>query len=384
MYPILVEIPSPWGDIPIYSYGVMLGTSLIVAWYFIMKVGARLEGLHRELMANTFLVTAITAIVASRLLYIFTNLDDFDTFAKWFEFRQGGLVAYGGFIGGVGGSWFYLSRKKVPFGAWADLVAPTLGSGLFFTRIGCYLYGCDFGKPLAPDAPAWLRGWGTFPRWSFDASSFACDASVNGSPAFNHHTRTLDLATDAAYSLPVHPTQLYESAVGFVLFGVSVLVLKKRQYRGQVLLAFFALYGVWRFFVEYVRDDPERGAAFGFSTSQLISLAMIPLCLLLHVILLKRKRERGEPAIPAHARDGASLDAEDEAAGKKSSKAVASAKSSTVRKKGKKAVRRSPKRSDDESPAREGVTDEPASDGDGAAPALDEKKKRRKRKKKRG
>ena len=38
MHPILVEIPMPWGTLPVYSYGVMLGTSLIFAWYFIHGV----------------------------------------------------------------------------------------------------------------------------------------------------------------------------------------------------------------------------------------------------------------------------------------------------------------------------------------------------------
>ena len=44
-----------------------------------------------------------------------------------------------------------------------------------------------------------------------------------------------------------------------------------------LLLSVAGLYGVWRFLIEYVRDDPERGSAFGFSTSQLISLAIVPL-----------------------------------------------------------------------------------------------------------
>ena len=100
MHPVLLSIPTPWGAIPIYSYGVMLGSSLLLAWYFIMYMGKRIEGYNRELLASCFTWTAVGAIVGARLLYIFTNLDAYDSFGAWFDLRSGGLVAYGGFLGG--------------------------------------------------------------------------------------------------------------------------------------------------------------------------------------------------------------------------------------------------------------------------------------------
>ncbi|MCA9607714.1 MAG: prolipoprotein diacylglyceryl transferase, partial [Myxococcales bacterium] len=99
MHPVLFEIPMPWGDQPVYSYGVMLGTSLLVAWYTIMWLGAKKESLSAELMRNTFIVTAISAIVSSRLLYVATNPDEFHSFGDVFNLQGGGLVAYGGFLG---------------------------------------------------------------------------------------------------------------------------------------------------------------------------------------------------------------------------------------------------------------------------------------------
>ena len=57
-------------------------------------------------------------------------------------------------------------------------------------------------------------------------------------------------------------------------------------------------YGVWRFFIELVRDDPERGALAGFSTSQLISLALIPIAAFAYYTLHRRAKELGFPAVP--------------------------------------------------------------------------------------
>src|SRR5688572_9888437 len=109
MHPILFEIPTPWGELPIYSYGVMLGTSMIVAWYVVMWLGER-EGLHREALANTFIITAVSAIVGARLLYVLTNPNEFDSIGDLFALRRGGLVAYGGFLGGFVGALAYLKR----------------------------------------------------------------------------------------------------------------------------------------------------------------------------------------------------------------------------------------------------------------------------------
>lgn len=278
MHPVLFEIPTPWGDVPIYSYGVMLGASMIAAWYVVMYLGEKKEGFAREMMANCFIVTAVVAIAMSRVLYILTNLDQFSSPAQWFALRSGGLVAYGGFLGGLLGSWIYLRVKKASLLGWADVVAPALGIGLGLTRLGCYLYGCDFGAPLGEDAPSWLRDWGTFPR-----------REDGGSPAWAHHVSEYDLSPTADYSLSVHPTQLYESLFGFVLFALALLVWRRRRFRGQVILTVTILYGVWRFLIEYVRDDPERGFYAGFSTSQIISLVLVPVAAFLYQALRKRQ-----------------------------------------------------------------------------------------------
>jgi phosphatidylglycerol:prolipoprotein diacylglycerol transferase len=299
MHPVLVSIPTPWGAIPIYSYGVMLGSSLLLAWYFIMYMGKRIEGYNKELLASCFTWTAVGAIIGARLLYIFTNIDDYESFGSWFDLRSGGLVAYGGFLGGFLSAWLFWRMKKIPLIPFADIAVPTLASGLMLTRVGCYLYGCDYGRPLKESAPDFLKSAGTFPKWDTSAyPSFACDQTINGSPAYHHHLSEGLIPEDAVASLAVHPTQIYESVAGLALFAFSFWLLNKRKFRGQVLVSVGALYGLWRFFIEYLRDDPERGFAFGFSTSQLISLALIPVCAIAYIHLKKRAEEHGDIALP--------------------------------------------------------------------------------------
>jgi phosphatidylglycerol:prolipoprotein diacylglycerol transferase len=273
MHPILFEIPTPWGPLPIYSYGVMLGTSMILGWSIVMYFGKR-EAYFRDpkqnedFLANAFIVCALSALAGSRVLYMITNPQEFDSIAQFFAFRRGGLVAYGGFLGGFFAAIVWVRQMKgIQLLRFSDGAAPALGLGLGLTRIGCYLYGCDFGGRLEDDAPGWLQTLGTFPHWDDNT----------GSPAWIYHVQEEGLEHSAAHSYPVHPTQIYESLAGFSLFALTLFVWSRRKFHGQVLLTLAMAYGVWRFLIEYVRDDPGRGEAFGFSTSQLISLSIVPI-----------------------------------------------------------------------------------------------------------
>ncbi len=264
-------------NLPIYAYGVMLGLSLVVGWYLALPLAER-DGLPKETMANCYVVTALAALAGSRTLYWLTNPDEFKSPWDLFELRNGGLVAYGGFIGGLIGSWAYLAPKKIRLLAWADDAVPSLASGLFITRIGCYLFGCDFGKRLGDGSPGWLKALGTFPHWAAGTL-----ASGDGSPAFVRH---LDLyrgtpmesqLLQANTSFPVHPTQLYESLVGLVLLGVLLWQRKYTRFRGQVFFLFVFAYGFLRFLLELWRDDVERGT-LGPTFDEHV---YVPLCLAL-------------------------------------------------------------------------------------------------------
>jgi phosphatidylglycerol:prolipoprotein diacylglycerol transferase len=246
-------------NLPLYSYGVMLGLSLVVGWYLTLALADR-DGLPKDTMANCYVVTAIAAIVGSRVLYVLTNLDEFHELSDVFKVRLGGLVAYGGFLGGYLGSWAYLSSKRLRLMPWADVAVPSLASGLMITRIGCYLFGCDFGKRLSDDSPAWLQKLGTFPHWAAGTVD-----SGDGSPAFVRHmdvfkgTPLAATLTKTNASLPVHPTQIYESLVGLALLALLLWQRRTQKFRGQIFFLFVFLYGYLRFLLEILRDDVERG-----------------------------------------------------------------------------------------------------------------------------
>jgi prolipoprotein diacylglyceryl transferase len=277
--PSAAGLHQAWAPVPIYAYGVMLGTSLIVGWFLVMRL-AKQDGIAQDAAATIYMWSAIWSIVGARVLWFIT--DDSGpsrSFFEIFKVQNGGLVAYGGMIGGFLATWYLCHRRKIPLLRWADVAAPSVVLGTGITRIGCLLFGCDYGA--RSDLPWAIR----FPR---------------GSPAWQHHVQDLPmdlrLPQSAAWSYPVHPTQIYESAVGIFLFVLLMLIRRYRTFSGQVFLAWVFGYGILRSLIEMVRDDDDRGLhalPFGnlvLSTSQIIGIASVILGLGLLVHLLRRYR----------------------------------------------------------------------------------------------
>jgi phosphatidylglycerol:prolipoprotein diacylglycerol transferase len=158
-----------------------------------------------------------------------------------------GLSMFGGIVLAVVLSLLYMRRKRLPVWQISDAIAPSIALGLGLTRIGCLLNGCCFGQPT--DLP-----WGiTFPP--------GCVAwSVIG-------------------GAHVHPTQLYESIAGFLIFGMALLIDKRRLAPGSVVCVVLGLYGIVRFFVDFVRfQEPNNYITLGglsLTSSQLFSLCFV-------------------------------------------------------------------------------------------------------------
>ena len=229
----------------------MLALSICLGYFVSCALVEKRDAFPPDRTGWLFAATLASALIGSRILYVVTNLDHFADLGAMLRFSDGGLVAYGGFLGGFVGGWAYCGAHRLSILAWGDAAVPSMALGLGLTRIGCLLYGCDYGQP-------WHGPFAiTFPA---------------GSPAYNHQRLDGLLPEHAVRSLPVHPSQIYESLVGFLLFGFLLWVTSRRRRRGEVLVAFTMSYGALRFCLELLRGDDQRGGLYGLSTSQIIGV----------------------------------------------------------------------------------------------------------------
>jgi phosphatidylglycerol:prolipoprotein diacylglycerol transferase len=287
MHPVLIDFGVQIGSWTprIHSYGLMLALSLILGISICVRLAER-QGYDRQTSNSALMWIVIFSLVGARLLFVATNFDLFrpDFPRSVFQVLDiAGIVAYGGILGGTTAALVYFRFiHHLPFLRFADTAAPGIALGLGFTRIGCFMAGCDYGTPTT--GPLGVIFPGPNP------------AQSSGSEAFRHHLREHLIDTSATHSLPVHPTQLYESAFGFALMGSLLWYYKRRRFDGAVIAAFFGLYGLWRFGVEYLRGDIGRGNVGILSTSQFISVFTV-LAAVAAFVALRNRRPASDPVV---------------------------------------------------------------------------------------
>jgi phosphatidylglycerol:prolipoprotein diacylglycerol transferase len=192
---------------------------------------------------NLFALCIVGALAGAKLTFLLTNIPravrhwSLVVAHPWDSFLalSGGLVFYGGVIGGFLAALYYLRRFRLNFAAAADLFAPAIPAGHMLGRVGCFLGGCCYGVESS---------WG---------------------PVFTH------APLSEANGVPRLPVQLFEAA-GNLLICLILLWYERRPHTpGHTLALYLLLYAPLRFILEFFRGDAARGFVLGVSTSQWIS-----------------------------------------------------------------------------------------------------------------
>lgn len=150
-----IPIRTEWTPqgIPLYGFGVMLVLALFGAGWVAGRLAKRLN-IPPDKMHDLIFWVCLIGVIGARVLYIAWN----STWDNFFNLWNGGLVFYGGAIGGAIAAIVCYRRLLKPLGVsvWsvADVLAPATVVGLCLGRIGCFLNGCCWGHVAAPDMPA--------------------------------------------------------------------------------------------------------------------------------------------------------------------------------------------------------------------------------------
>lgn len=262
IYPFILR----FGPLEITGYGIMMMVGFLTGGWLI-SLELRRRALNTDYANDMILAALIGGVIGAKLWYV-ANSGDVHAL-----FTRGGLVWYGGFVGGAAAVTFNGWRLRVPFWTTADVGAPALAAAYALGRVGCFIVNDDYGRPSTlPWAVKFPQG--------LPPSTAANMEHLFGIP--------VPPGTDPNTVLAVHPTQLYEVIMMLALFAV----LWRLRLRGKEPGWLFCVYLFWaaieRFLVEIVRAKDDR--YFGWLTvAQLFSV----LLLVVAVVGLRASRNRG-------------------------------------------------------------------------------------------
>ncbi len=325
MHPELFKIP--FIGLPVNTFGFMMVVGFIAAVSLIRHLSRNITP-DPQLITNAALYSLIAGVAGARLFYVIHHFDKLEggllsIFAIW----RGGLELYGAVILAIPIIFLYLLYHKLPVRHYLDILAIGLMLALVFGRIGCFMRGCCFGKPTdLPWAVCFPYGSDAYYSQVYpDTKRNRLEPHLKLPDEFFHYyesnSKTFyglksyeelteqqkDMVKNGQYRcLPIHPTQLYSSANAAALCLILYLFWRRSQLAGRskntkkfftksgsTFALMFILYGITRFFIEFIRDD-NPFEIDSLTISQIISFASIILGAILLAIFHKMKSETAD------------------------------------------------------------------------------------------
>jgi phosphatidylglycerol:prolipoprotein diacylglycerol transferase len=250
------DIAFKLGPLTVHWYGIFVALGFLAGLWTASR-RARLEGIPPERIFDLGPWLILGGIAGGRILYVISYWNEEfagHPFPAIFRIWEGGLVFYGGLIGATLGAMYYLHSKKLPIWKMADVLAPSVALGSAFGRIGCLMHGCCFGRVCS--LPWAIQFPNQSPAWS---KQFADQLVGPNDP-----------------SLPVHPTEIYDSALNFLFYLFLAWMFRRKKFDGQVFAIYLIGYAILRSSVEYFRGDyPVRYLGGVATPAQLVSIGII-------------------------------------------------------------------------------------------------------------
>lgn len=255
MYPELFRI----GNFAITTFGLMMVLSFFAGAWILGRMYER-YGYPKDMAWDVLAWIALGGIIGAKGYYLALHWQDLVADPVGQILSRGGLVWYGGLIGGVTAYWLQMRARKLPLSVMFDATAPALAVAYAVGRLGCFLVGDDYGR--------YTDAW------------YGIAFPLGSPPSTAGYLRSLGETVPTRFAasdvVPVHPTQLYEITLALVMFAILWKVGRRHLQRGRLFALYMMLYGCERFVIEFVRAKGDR-VLLDMSTSQVASIILITL-----------------------------------------------------------------------------------------------------------
>ena len=266
--------PDLIAGLPIKTYGFCMALGFLAAWQVLSWL-CRRTGRQVEPLSNLLMLMMFSGIIGARLEYVreFWHREFASDPLSIVKVWQGGLVFYGGLILAIAVFFIWCLVRRERVAPVADLFVTVIPLAHAFGRVGCFFYGCCYGR----------------------LSDCACAVSFpRHSPAWGAQVAKGLIPNTAPSALPVLPTQLFEAAADLCLFaGLLYLFLRNWKTRpGFTTGCYLVGYACIRFGIEFLRDDMRQQIGDYLSIGQTISIGLFLLgSVFIFVSLLRSRAE---------------------------------------------------------------------------------------------
>lgn len=234
MHPVLFSFYG----VEIRVWGILVGLAVCSGLWLAVRLAKGSE-FDEETLQHYLLYAVAVGFIGARL---------WEAAFSWGEYAadplrvlrlwEGGLSIQGAVAANVVFACRYFSRRRLSVWRFADIAAPGLILGQAIGRIGCFFNGDAYGQPT----DAWY-GVSYQP----------------GTPAYQ-----------AWGAQPLFPAELLEAGLDLAILAVLLFLFRRKRFDGEVGLAYFILYSLARFALEFLRGDSLL--AGDFKAAQLTAL----------------------------------------------------------------------------------------------------------------
>ncbi len=257
-------------------YGVLIAVGMLLGIFFVV-LEARRNHEEPDAYLDLAIITLITGVIGARLLYAAFSWSLYKNDpGQILNVRSGGMLFYGGLLGGVLGGIVYCRIRKKSFWKMADLACMGI------------LIGQIIGK------------WGSF----FNRESFGEDVdnilsmqlpltAVRAGEVTTTMRENLQMV-DGVSCILVQPLFLYESLWCLLVLMMLMMHLRRRVFQGEIFLRYLAGYGLGRFVIQWMRTDKVFFPGTEIDVSLVISGVLFVLCTVIVTvkIVMAKKRAR--------------------------------------------------------------------------------------------
>ena len=257
-------------------YGVLIAVGMLLGIFFVV-LEARRNHEEPDAYLDLAIITLITGVIGARLLYAAFSWSLYKNDpGQILNVRSGGMLFYGGLLGGVLGGIVYCRIRKKSFWKMADLACMGILIGQIIGKWGSFFNIESFGEYVDNILSMQL------PLTAVRAGEVTTTMREN-----------LQMV-DGVSCILVQPLFLYESLWCLLVLMLLMMHLRRRVFQGEIFLRYLAGYGLGRFVIQWMRTDKVFFPGTEIDVSLVISGVLFVLCTVIVTvkIVMAKKRAR--------------------------------------------------------------------------------------------